>query len=102
MDVSIARGYVLALMVFIQNFHAINCRSEKKSIFVNKISKNKFIAVAIVGSVLLQIIVMEVPILSNFLQTTSIPYLHLILLIIIASLILFVMELYKYIKRVNR
>ena len=59
MDVSIARGYVLALMVFIQNFHAINCRSEKKSIFVNKISKNKFIAVAIVGSVLLQIIVME-------------------------------------------
>ena len=97
-DVNVARGYILALMVFIQNFHVLNCRSEKKSVFANKISTNKFIIVAIVSSILLQIIVMEVPILSSFLQTTSVPYLHMILLIILASPILFVMEFYKYLK----
>lgn len=98
MEVGIARGYVLALMVFIQNFHALNCRSEKKSVFTNKLSTNKFIIIAIASSILLQIIVMEVPVLSTFLQTSSIPYLHMILLIILASPILFVMELYKYLK----
>lgn len=102
MDENIARGYVLALMVFIQNFHVLNCRSESKSVFNNKLSTNKFVIVAIVSSVLLQIIVMEVPVLSNFLQTTSIPYLHLILLILLACPILFVMELYKYIKSIKK
>ena len=102
MDENIARGYILALMVFIQNFHVLNCRSESKSVFNNKLSTNKFVIVAIVSSVLLQIIVMEVPVLSNFLQTTSIPYLHLILLILLACPILFVMELYKYIKSIKK
>ena len=43
MDVSIARGYIMALMVFIQNIHVFNCRSEKKSAFKVPIKNNLLI-----------------------------------------------------------
>ena len=33
MEVAHARGYIMALMVFIQNIHVLNCRSEKHSTF---------------------------------------------------------------------
>ena len=41
---------------------------------------------------------MEVPVLSKFLQTTSIPLTHLGTLFLIATSLLFAMELYKMIK----
>ena len=98
-EVSHARGYVLALMVFIQNMHVINCRSESKSIFENSFKKNPFVLLTIIGSILLQIIVMEVPILARFLQTYKIPYVHLLVLFLIALPILTIMEIYKHIKK---
>lgn len=101
-DVVIARGYVLALMVFIQNIHVINCRSEVKSIFENSFKKNKFILFTIVGSILLQIIVMEVPFLSKFLQIKQIPYGHLVIVLLLSLPILTVMELYKHLKKKKR
>ena len=99
MEVNHARGYVLALMVFIQNVHVINCRSESKSVFKNSFKKNPFILITIVGTIILQFIVMEVPVLSNILQTYSIPIGKLILLFTASLPVLLVMELYKKIKR---
>ena len=99
MEVNHARGYVLALMVFIQNVHVINCRSESKSVFKNSFKKNPFILITIVGTIILQFIVMEVPALSNVLQTYSIPIKRLVLLFIASLPVLLVMELYKKIKR---
>ena len=98
MEIEHARGYILALMVFIQNIHVLNCRSEKKSIFDNKFSKNPFVIIAIGGSILLQIIVMEVPFLSKALQTYNISYYNLVLLFLLALSILFVMEIHKRLK----
>jgi len=95
MEVSMARGYIMALMVFIQNIHVFNCRSEHKSAFSIPLSSNKLIAVAFFSSVILQVIVMEVPFFSQFLQTVSIPFIHLIYLFIIALIVLLVMEIYK-------
>ena len=99
MEIYTARGYVLALMVFIQNIHVINCRSEKKSIFENMNNKNYFVLITIIGSILLQILVMEVPFLSRFLQTSQVPFLHLVILFLLALPILIVMEIYKYLKK---
>ena len=95
MDVSTARGYVMALMVFIQNVHVFNCRSERKSAFSVPIKRNKLIAIGVICSILLQIIVMEVPFMSKFLQTTSIPFSHLLLLFIVSLVVLVALELYK-------
>ena len=95
MDVNAARGYIMALMVFIQNIHVFNCRSEKNSAFSVPLRTNRLIVCGVVASVLLQVIVMEVPIMSSFLQTVSIPVLHLIYLFLIAIIVLIVMEVYK-------
>ena len=98
MDVSVARGYIMALMVFVQNIHVFNCRSEKGSAFSVSLKTNKLIVGGVIVSVLLQIIVMEVPLLSKFLKTSSIPVINLIYLFLIASIILVALEIYKNIK----
>ena len=95
MDVSMARGYIMALMVFIQNIHVFNCRSEHRSAFSVPIKNNWLIVGGVVVSIILQVIVIEVPFLSKFLQTTSVPFLHLIYLFAIGLLVLVVMEIYK-------
>ena len=85
----------MALMVFIQNIHVFNCRSEKQSAFSIPVKSNVLILVAFISSIVLQIIVMEVPLLSQFLQTVSIPPIHLLYLFLLATIILFAMEIYK-------
>ena len=98
MDAAIARGYVMTLMVFIQNIHVFNCRSEKNSAFSIPLKNNKFVVWGVIGSIVLQIIVMEVDILSKLLQTVSIPVIHLIGLFALALIILVVVEVYKKIR----
>jgi len=102
METSVARGYIMALMVFIQNIHVFNCRSEKHSAFSIPVTSNKLILYGVLVSVLLQVIVMEIPMLSSFLQTTSVPFLHMIYLFLVASIVLLIIELYKFIKNKQR
>lgn len=97
MELEVARGYTMCLMVFIQNVHVFNCRSERRSAFSVPLRKNPIMLFGILGTLLLQIIVMEVPILSELLQTVSIPALEMLGLFGIALIILFVMEIYKLI-----
>ena len=97
-DTSIARGYILVLMVFIQNIHVLNCRSEKNSTFKISLKKNPFVIFSILSAILIQILFMEVPILSRFLQTSSIPFTDIIGLFVISIPVLIVMELYKLIR----
>ena len=85
----------MTLMVFIQNIHIFNCRSEHKSAFSVKFNSNELIYVAFFGSIILQLLVNEVPILQKILKTVSIPYLHLTYLFLIASLILIIVEIIK-------
>lgn len=95
MNVEVARGYIIALMVFIQNIHVFNCRSEKGSAFSVSLKTNKLIVCGVFASILLQVIVMEVPFMSSFLQTFSIPIINLVYLFLVASCVLVVMEIYK-------
>ena len=99
MDEVVARGYIMALMVFIQNIHVFNCRSERNSAFTVPLKSNKLIVVGVLCSILLQVIVMEVPFLSKFLQTVEIPPLHLIYLFLLSSSVLIIMEIYKKIRK---
>lgn len=101
MEVSLARGYIMVLMVFMQNIHVFNCRSEKQSAFKMSIKDNPLIVFSIVLAIVLQIIIMEVPILSRFLQTSTVPITDMLILLMISSIILFVMELYKMIRYRN-
>lgn len=99
MPVNIARGYIVTLMVFIQNMHVLNCRSEKSSILKVPIKSNPLIIFSIVSAIFLQVLFSEVPFLSKFLKTTSIPITHMLILFVISTTIIFIMEIYKYLKR---
>ena len=98
MNPTIARGYTMALMIIIQNIHAFNCRSEKKSVFSIKINSNYIFLWGVLGSIVLGLLVLEFEPLSIILKTHSIPLTHLLGLFAIASIILVVMECYKKIK----
>lgn len=99
MDVDSARGYIMALMVFMQNMHVINCRSEKNSFIKNHIFKNPMILISILLSITLQIIVMEVDFFAELLNTHRVPNIDLIKLLLTALPIIFLMELFKFIRR---
>lgn len=98
-DINVARGYIMTLMVFMQNIHVLNCRSEKASTFKISLRKNLWIPVVIMGSIILQIIVMEIPMLSSFLKTVKVPLNEMIKLLGFSLIILFVVEIYKVFKR---
>ncbi len=101
MEVNHARGYIMALMVFIQNFHVLNCRSEHKSIFKYSLRENPFVIFSIVSSILLQILIMEVEPLSEFLSTYSVPYVDLFKLLLAAMPIIIVMEVFKILNHIK-
>lgn len=96
--VDTARGYIMMLMVFMQNFHTLNCRSEKRSAFSIPLSRNWFVVLSVIGAIALEIIVMEVDIFSYFLKTTSMPVQHVFYMLLISLPVLLVMEAFKKIK----
>ncbi len=98
MEVALARGYCMALMIIIQNIHAFNCRSEKKSIFKMKFNSNPIFLIGVLGSLILGVAVIEIDFLNVFLKTSHIPYNDLLILFGLGFIIMIVMEIYKKIK----
>ena len=98
LELPLARGYVMMLMVFMQNLHALNCRSEKISAFKLPISRNWLIVFSVVSSIALQILVMENSFLSGIFGTEKIPFTEVLLTFVCSIPILFVMEVFKKIK----
>lgn len=99
MDTNIARGYIMALMVFIQNIHVFNCRSERSSVLNIPMLKNPMIIFSVGLSMGLQILVMEIEKLSEILSTVKVPYFHMLQLLLISLPIILLMELFKKIRR---
>ena len=99
MDEAVARGYIMAMMVFMQNIHVFNCRSEKQSAFKIKLFSNWFVPFAVFSSIFLQILIMEVPVLSTLMKTESISIPHMLLLLLASLPIILVMEIFKAIKK---
>ena len=99
MEVAHARGYIMALMVFIQNIHVLNCRSEKHSTFKMSFKSNPLVLFSILSAIGLQIIIMEVPLLSRILGTYSVSFVNMIYLFLLALPVLIVMEIFKLIKK---
>ena len=97
-DTATARGYVMALMIIIQNIHAFNCRSEKQSVFKMPIASNPIFLFAVLGSLILGVAVIEIDFLTVFLKTSHIPGMHLLGLFVIGFIILVIMEFYKMLK----
>lgn len=98
-NILIARSIIMLIMVFIQNLHVLNCRSEKNSIFKTSFLSNPLIIITILGSVLLQMIIINIPRLSNFLKIANLPSNIIIVSFAFSLIIIVVAEVYKLIYR---
>lgn len=95
----VARSYILFLMVFMQNIHCFNCRSETKSIFSIPLKNNKKLVLSILIVLFIQFVVVENSVLSHLLETETIPLLHVLYLFLISLPIIIVSEIMKYFER---
>ena len=98
-DTFVARGYIMALMILIQNIHAFNCRSERKSSLSIPLSNNRIFLYGVLGSMILGVTVLESSFFNKYLKTSPIPLPDLICLLVISLSISIIMETYKKMKR---
>lgn len=93
-----ARDLALLLMVFMQNFHVFNCRSEYTSAFKVPISRNYIL----IGGVLLaqgiHVASMHIPFMQNVLKIEPITLQEWMNVLLLAIPILLSMEVFKWFK----
>lgn len=92
------RTAVFIILAFTQLFNVLNMRDLKQSVFTIGIFSNKYINIAIIVSVILQMSVIEVPFLKNIFRLQRIEFAELIILIALSGFVLIGGELYKYIR----
>lgn len=94
-DLDKARTVVLTLLAALQWFNAWNCRSEKESVFSSNIFSNKFLLSATLLVVTLQMFIIYNPFMQSIFKTTALSGVEWLLIVIIASSILWVEEIRK-------
>lgn len=94
-----ARDLVLLLMVFMQNFHVFNTRSERKSAFQIPLSSNYFLIIAVVAAQGVHILCMHIPFMQEILRIQPITFQEWSMILLLAIPILLVVELFKYVLR---
>ena len=94
-DITLARTYLLTLMVFMENIHIFNCRSERISCFKISGYNNKFLIISIVTTCLIQLIIIRIPFITNFLKLTTIDIESAGMLLLFTVPLIYVMELFK-------
>ena len=96
-----ARSVVMMLMVVLQNFHVLNCRSETKSLFKMPIKNNYVLLVGILLAQGVHVLATYSP-LGATLQLEPITLTEWLILIPTAAIILGVMEIFKLIWNRNQ
>ena len=97
-----AQGGVLWLMVWCENAHCLNCRSETRSVFRIPLANNKPLIAALAGTQLLQLAALAVPPLRDLLSLTALTPRDGLQLALPALLVIAVMEIYKLLRRRGR
>lgn len=94
-DETVARNAVLMLMVLLQNFHALNARSETRSVFLIPLSNNYILILGIIAAQGIHILALHIPFMQNLLSLNPIGSKEWILLFFTATIILLAMEIFK-------
>ncbi|WP_250956732.1 HAD-IC family P-type ATPase [Rhizobium sp. CG5] len=98
----VVSNLLLLLFVLFENFQCLNSRSERRSVFRQKLTSNPYLLLSIIGAQSLHIGAMYVPGLSDLLGIAPISLREWVLLLLAASSVLLVSELDKWIDRRHR
>jgi Ca2+-transporting ATPase len=75
-DLLKARTMAFCVLVFYQLVNVFNCRHETKSLFNIKPFSNKYLIIAVTVSLVLQVIVVQIPFLQTIFKTTSLTFME--------------------------
>jgi magnesium-transporting ATPase (P-type) len=98
MEETHARNMVLLLMVFMQNVHVFNCRSEKVSAFKVPINQNIILVFGVLVAQGIHILSMHIPFMQNVLRVEPITFIEWAEVLVPAIPLLLVMEIFKKIR----
>jgi len=94
-DLIRAQSIAFVMLTMFEMFNVFNCRSERYSLFKVKVFKNKFLIVAVLISILLQLCVIYVPFLQTYFHTVSLSLKDWFLILPITSTAFLSMEIIK-------
>ncbi|MFN3324823.1 MAG: cation-translocating P-type ATPase [Bryobacteraceae bacterium] len=97
-DVAQSRNLIFLTLVLFQNFHALNCRSERTSAFRVPVSRNPFLIIGIFGALSLHVASMHIPLMQQLLNTQPITGGQFLSCVLAAASVLVTMEIYKLVK----
>jgi Ca2+-transporting ATPase len=98
-DIILSRSVLLFLMILFQNIQVFNARSEVKSVFSNNFFTNPFLLISIFFVTTLHIVASYLPFFDSFLKIDPLTKSELIIVIPVSLLIIFFMEIEKFIRR---
>jgi len=90
-----ARNLILFLMVFMQNFHVFNARSERISAFKVPLKRNVFLLFGVVAAQGLHILSMQIPFMQNMLRIEPVTFYEWLYILALAVPMILVMEVFK-------
>jgi magnesium-transporting ATPase (P-type) len=96
MDEVHARDLILLLMVFMQNFHVFNCRSERVSAFRVPIKRNMLLVFGVLLAQGTHVLSMQIPFMQNILRIEPITLKEWSLVLLLAIPMILVLEIFKY------
>jgi magnesium-transporting ATPase (P-type) len=94
-----ARNVILLLMVFMQNFHAFNCRSERVSAFKVPLKRNWILVFGVLAAQGIHILSMQIPFMQNILRLEPVTPDEWIQILVLAVPMILVMEVFKLINK---
>ncbi len=95
-----AQTLAFATMTFFQVFNSLNCRSQTKSSFKLGIFTNRYLLLAIIASVMLQIAAISIPALQTALGTTVLSLQDWLIVVLISSSVLIADEVRKTVRNI--
>lgn len=95
LDSVAAQGLTLWLLVWCENAHVLNCRSETRSVFRLPLSANWLLIGGVVVTQGLQIVAAQLPGIGGMLRLESVDMVHAVMLALPALGLIAVMEIYK-------
>lgn len=99
MEETHARDLVLLLMVFMQNFHVFNARSERVSAFKVPLKRNFILVIGVLAAQGIHILSMQIPFMQNILRIEPITFTEWLYILALAVPIIMVMEVFKFFKK---
>lgn len=92
-----AQTMAFSTLMMFQMFNVLNCRSEFNSLFKVGVFRNMKLWGAILISVILQVIVVQVPFFNTFFKTVPLTAMDWAYVFLVGSSVLIVVEIYKFV-----